>query len=128
MDYTTQPPTTVAGKAYPILVPKLDADGNEIAGIRLPSVAIPRATLTGWNLRDATFADGALLIVGARFPFAATRAERNANGDPRLSLEERYTSHAAYVAAVRAAAEQLCQTRLLLAEDVARIVTQAENS
>ncbi len=127
MDYTTQPPSAVAGKAYPVLVPKLDADGNEIAGIRLPAVAIPRATLTGWNLRDATFADGALLIVGARFPFAATRAERSANGDPRLSLEERYTSHAAYVAAVRAVAEQLCQARLLLAEDVARIVTQAEN-
>ena len=128
MDYTAQPPTAVASKAYPVLVPKLDADGNEIAGIRLPAIAVPRATLTGWNLRDATFADGALLIVGSRFPFAATRAERAANGDPRPSLEERYASHGAYVEAVRTAAEQLCRERLLLAEDVERIITQAENS
>lgn len=127
MDYSRQPPCEVAGQAYPVLVPTLDADGNEIAGIRLPDVAVPRATLTGWNLRDATFADGALMVVGSCFPFAVTRAERAASGDPRPSLEERYESPAAYVRAVRAAAEQLHREDFLLAEDVARIVAQAEN-
>ena len=125
MDYAREPPVAVPGQSYPVLVPKLDADGNEIAGIRLPDVAVPRATLTGWNLRDASFADGALMLVGACFPFARTRAERIASGDPRPSLDERYASHAAYVAAVREAAERLCHERLLLAEDLERIVARA---
>lgn len=125
MDYAREPPVAVPGKAYPVLVPKLDADGNELAGIRLPDVAVPRATLTGWNLRDASFADGALMLVGSCFPFTRTRAERIANGDPRPSLEERYASHGLYVAAVREAAERLCRERLLLAEDVERIVARA---
>lgn len=77
-------------------------------------------------MRNASFADGALLIVGASFPFAATRAARLASGDPRLSLEERYPSPAAYVAAVRLAAEALCRERLLLVEDVERIVAQVQ--
>ena len=125
MDYTQMPPRAVPGQHYPVLVPKLDADGNELAGIRLPDIAVPRATLTGWNLRDRDFADGALMLVGACFPFAATRAERARSGDPRLSIEERYPSHAAYVAAVTACVEQLCRERLLLAEDGERIVARA---
>lgn len=127
MDYSQQPPVAIPGKEYPVLVPKLDCDGNELAGIRLPDITVPRATFTGWNLRDASFAEGALMIVGACFPFAVTRAERETSGDPRLSIEERYESEEAYVAKVRAAAEQLFRDRLLLAEDVTRIVARAEN-
>jgi len=125
VNYDTQPPTPIPGTDYRLLVPKLDADGNEIAGIRLPEVAVPRATLTGWNLRSARFAEDALMLVGSCFPFPATREERERSGDPRLSIEERYPSHAAYVEAVREAVEALNRERLLLAEDVERYVEAA---
>ena len=115
-----------AGQQYPVRVPKLDADGNEIAGIRLPDVAVPRATLTGWNLRDRSFADGALMLVGACFPFTATKIAREAHSDPRLSLAERYPTHTDYVTAVRVCAERLRDLRLLLDEDVERIVQRAQ--
>ncbi len=126
MDYGTQPPRPVPGTGYSLLVPKLDEDGNERAGIRLPEVAVPRATLTGWNLRNREFAEDALMVVGSCFPFPATRVERERSGDPRRSLEERYPSHDAYVERVREAAEGLQRERLLLAEDVARYIEAAE--
>ena len=90
LDYSQQPPRPIAGHDYPVLVPKVDADGNEIAGIRLPDVAVPLGTRTGWNIRSAGFAEGALMAVGFYIPFAATAKERRETGDPRLSLEERY--------------------------------------
>ncbi len=104
----------------------MDADGNEIAGIRLPEIAVPVATYTGWNLRKAEFAEDALMLVGAQFPFATTAAAREALGDPRLSLAERYPSRADYVAAVRAAALALVSERLMLEEDVEQAVRVAE--
>jgi hypothetical protein len=122
----TQPPQVFCAQAYPVLVPALDADGNEIAGIRLPEIAVPVATYTGWNLRKAEFAEDALMLVGAQFPFAATAAAREALGDPRLSLAERYPSRADYVAAVRAAALALVSERLMLEEDVEQAVRVAE--
>jgi hypothetical protein len=84
----------------PIFVPKADADGNDIAGVRLPEVTVPVATYTGWALR----ADGLdnCDAVGQRIAFARTKAERLAAGDPRPSLEERYVDHGAYVSAVTA--------------------------
>ncbi|NNL86831.1 MAG: hypothetical protein HKP27_14310, partial [Myxococcales bacterium] len=94
--------------------------------IRLPEIAAPRATFTGWNLRSASFAEDALMLVGSRFPFAATKAERLANGDPRLSLEERYPSQDAYVRAVREAVDALVKDRLLLPEDAERYIEEAE--
>lgn len=126
MDYRTQPPAPVPGKAYRVLVPKVDADGNEIAGIRLPAISVPLGTHTGWNLRGAGFSAGALMLVGSYFPFAATKEERQANGDPRPSLEERYPSHDAYVAAVSRAAAELQEARLLLAEDAERYIAVAK--
>ena len=128
MDYSQQPPAPVPGKAYRVLVPKVDADGNELAGIRLPDISVPLGTHTGWNLRGAGFSAGALMLVGAYFPFAETRAERQANGDPRPSLEERYPSHDAYVAAVTRAAAELQEARLLLAEDAERYIAAAQAS
>lgn len=125
MDYGQQPPRAIPGHAYLVLVPKVDADGNEIAGIRLPDVAVPLGTRTGWNYRGDGFAPGALMVVGAYLPFAATAKERIANGDTRLSLEERYPSHAHYVDAVIRAAADLHKERLLLAEDVERYVAAA---
>jgi hypothetical protein len=113
--------------AYPVLVPRVDADGNEVAGIRLPDVAVPTATSTGWALRAAgAGATGAICgLDGSHIPFARTKAEREAKGDPRPSLAERYVDPADYVARVRQAATTLERERYLLAEDVQRIVDEA---
>jgi hypothetical protein len=113
--------------AYPVLVPRVDADGNEVAGIRLPDVAVPTATSTGWALRaSGVGATGAICgLDGSHVPFARTKAEREAKGDPRPSLAERYADHADYVARVRQAATALERERYLLAEDVQRIVDEA---
>ena len=125
---TTLPPTSV-GSPYPVFVPRTDADGNDLAGIRLPAVAAPRATFTGWALRAPAFGGPDLCdAAGQQIDFAATRAERLANGDPRPSLEERYPDPGAYVRAVAAAARDLARERLLLDEDVERIVADAETT
>ena len=114
-------PPVVRGE-YPVLLPRVDADGNAIDGLRSPVIAAPRATYTGWNPRAAGFAEGALCYnTGAVVPFAATRAERLAAGDPRLSIEERWPKPDASVAAVKAAADRLVAERLLLPEDAVAI-------
>ena len=83
------PPTK--GAAYPVFVPKTDADGRDIAGIHLPTLEAPIATHTGWNLRKAGFGEAELCDNnGSMIPFAATREERIKSGDPRLSMAERY--------------------------------------
>lgn len=118
-------PPVVRGE-YAVLLPRTDADGNAIGGLRGPAIEVPRATYTGWNPRAEGFAPGALCYnTGAVVPFAATSAEREAARDPRPSIEERYATPAAYVAAVRASAERLAAERLLLPEDVAAITTAA---
>ena len=117
------------GDAYAVLVGKVDADGNMIHGVRHPNLVAPIGTHTGWNLRREGFAEGAQCAGGGSFiPFAATRAERMASGDPRLSLEERYADHAAYVRAVASAADALVRDRLLLQADADDIVREAEES
>lgn len=125
----TNVPPVVTDTVYPAFVPKVDADGNDIPGIRLPPVAAPVATYTGWGLRGAGFGgpDGCEQF-GQSIPFAATRAERQAKGDPRLSIEERYASHQGYVDAVTAAAQALERERLLLPRDVAKYVAAARAS
>jgi hypothetical protein len=119
-------PVAADGAQYRPLVAKVDADGNEVAGIRLPDVAVPRATYTGWNLYKAPFPEGELCDRdGTYAPFAKTKAEREGAGDPRLSLEERYRDQADYVAKVSAAANELVVQRLLLAEDAERYIAAA---
>jgi hypothetical protein len=125
LDHRRQPPTPIPGHDYVVLVPSVDVDGNEIAGIRLPEVAVPLGTRTGWNVRGAGFAPGALMVVGSYIPFAATAKGRRASGDPRLSLEERYPSREHYVDAVARVAAELQSQRLLLAEDVERCLAAA---
>ncbi len=123
---TQHPPVAVPGKEYPVQVPQVNADGNEIAGVCPPDVAVPLGTYTGWNLRRAGFAEGELLSMNGSFiPFARTRAERLAAGDPRPSLEERYGDHAGYVRAVQQAVERLVADGLLLPEDAERYVEAA---
>jgi hypothetical protein len=120
-------PPMATGKVYPSFVSRVDSDGNEIAGIRLPPVAAPVATTAGWNLRSAAFGgnDGCE-STGTLIPFAPDLPTRTAKGDPRPSLTERYGTHAAYVAAVTAAANALAAQRLLLPADVQAYVTTAQ--
>jgi hypothetical protein len=117
-------PPRLVGTPYPVFVPKVDADGNDIAGVRLPEVAVPVATYTGWALR-ADGLDGCD-AAGQKIAFAKTKAERLAAGDPRPSLEERYGDHAAYVSAVTRAAQALKADRFLLDEDVAAATAAAQ--
>jgi hypothetical protein len=117
----------VEGEAYPALVSAVDTDGNEIAGIRLPDLTVPLATHTGWNLRHREVGNPDLVIgitgglAGWTLPFPATRADREATGDPRLAIAERYLSREDYVRQVRVAAQALVDKGYLLAEDIARV-------
>lgn len=120
------PPEPVPGEEYPIRVPMVDADGNGIAGLRYPDVEVPLGTYNGWSLRKAGFAEGEQFWnTGSFVPFARTRAEQEASGDPRPSIEERYPSHEAYVDAVHQACERLVQQRLMLPQDADRFVVTA---
>jgi Alpha/beta hydrolase domain len=125
---TTLPPRLL-GRPYPALVPRTDADGNDLAGIRLPDVAVPLATYTGWALRAVPAGgDDSCDAAGQKIQFLPTLSARAAAGDPRLSLEERYGSHKDYVNRVTAAAEALKRDRLLLDEDVATYIRKASDS
>ena len=125
---TNVPPVVVPGKEYQVLVPKVDADGNDVAGLRRPDdLGAPLATHTGWNHRRQGFRAADLCgLTGSYIPFAKTRVEREAAGDPRRSIEERYPNKAQYVNQVTQAANDLAGRRLLLQEDVQRI-QQAAN-
>ena len=114
------------GPIYPTFVPKTDADGNEIAGVRLPDVSVPLATYTGWALRAGAQANDGCEGTGQMIPFPKTKADRIASGDPRLSIEERYPSLAAYSSAATKAVNDLVAKRLMLKEDadanIARLI------
>jgi len=105
------------GAIYPTFVPKTDADGNDIAGIRLPDVKVPLATYTGWALRSGAQANDGCEGTGQMIAFARTKAERLASGDPRFSVEERYASAGAYSAAAKQAIDDLIGKRYMLRED-----------
>ncbi|MDA0206892.1 MAG: alpha/beta hydrolase domain-containing protein [Acidobacteria bacterium] len=122
---SNQPPEVV-GPKYPAKVPQLDRDGNEVAGVRLPSVQVPLATYFGWNLPKPEVADvdENLTNTGSTLPFPFNKAQRLANHDPRLSVEERYGSRDAYGARVNAAAALLVAERHLLPRDVDAVVNQ----
>lgn len=113
--------------ATPFLLSQVDADGNEIGGIRLPEQAVPLATFTGWQFRSERIGAPHTLLVnsGAYIPFPATRAERARTGDPRLSIEERYSSRADYLAKVEQVARRLAQERYVLERDLPAILEAA---
>jgi hypothetical protein len=122
-----QPP--VLRQTLPMLVPRVDADGNEIAGVRSVLLDAPLGTYTGWNPVARGFFKGQIQALGGGYiPFAKTKAERLAAGDPRLSLEERYGTHEGYVAKVKAAAARAVTERFLLQDDAERLIAQAEKS
>ena len=101
----------VQGAEYPALVSDVNEDGNEVAGIRLPYLTVPVATYTGWNLRHPDSGNPDLLIgitgglAGWTLPFAATRVQREHDGDPRPSITERYESRDDYLTKTREAAQ-----------------------
>lgn len=105
------------GPIYPSYVPKVDSDGNDIAGIRLPELTVPLATYTGWGLRSGKWANDGCESSGQYIPFEATKAERVAAGDPRPSVQERYPSFPMYRAAVMNAIDNLVKKRFMLCED-----------
>ncbi|HWY47980.1 MAG TPA: alpha/beta hydrolase domain-containing protein [Bryobacteraceae bacterium] len=122
-----QPP--VIRQVLPSLVPKVDADGNETSGVPSLLHQAPLGTYLGWNVTAEGFFKGTICgLAGGYVPFAQTKAERLANGDPRPSLEERYGSHDRYVTTVRTAAAKLVHDRFLLQEDADRLIAQAESS
>jgi hypothetical protein len=124
------PARVIDGRVTPLphLVPQVDRDGNDIAGIHDPEVAVPLATTTGWNFRREGVGNPADVYqtLGAYIPFAATRANREAKKDPRLSIEERYRDRDDYVARVRVAATDLIRQRLMLQEDLERVLERAK--
>jgi hypothetical protein len=122
-----QPP--VVRQTLPMLVPRVDADGNEVAGVRSVLLDAPLGTYTGWNPIARGFFKGDIQALGGGFiPFAKTKAQRLASGDPRPSLEERYGTHDAYVSRVKAAAARAVAERFLLQDDADRLVAQADQS
>ena len=126
---SVHPPRQIGGDGYTILVPKVDADGNDIAGIRLPAVQVPTGTHTGWNLQTAGLARDELSgLLGSYIPFAKTEAERRKLRDPRPSLQSRYKDKPDYVRQVSRAARILVEERFLLYEDAERIIAEASKS
>jgi hypothetical protein len=124
-----EPPVIRSVNNYKTLVPAVDADGNEIAGIRGINIRVPVGTYTGWALRREGYGKGDLSSLNGMFiPFRITRKERKESGDPRLSLAERYGTHEKYVEAVRVAAGQLVDEGFLLPEDADAEIKNAENS
>jgi hypothetical protein len=122
-----EPP--VQGAAYALLLPQVDADGNDIDGLRNTNTQVPLGTYTGWNIRKAGFSEGdSCDLTGAFIPFFKTKAQRLAAEDTRRSLEERYPTHADYVARVTAAARGLVAQRLLLQQDADLIIGQANSA
>jgi Alpha/beta hydrolase domain len=124
---TIQPPPI--RQVLPTVVPRVDSDGNETTGLASVLHQVPLGTYTGWNTVASGFYKGHIRTnTGSFIPFARTKAERLASGDPRPSLEERYGTHKKYVAQVRAAAERLVRGRYLLQDDADRLIAQAEAS
>jgi hypothetical protein len=119
---TQEPPAL--GASYTILVPQVDTHGNEIGGLRLPHVAVPLGTFTGWNYTVPRLANLEYLggLVGSFLPFARTRADREASSDPRPSIAELYGTKEVYLDRVRKAAEALVAQRFVRQEDLEAIL------
>jgi hypothetical protein len=128
---TKEPPQL--GAPYRVLVPQVNADGNDVSGIRLPEVAVPLGTYTGWNvtvlplsdlrLNDLGYLSG---LAGGFEPFALTKEQREKSGDARLSIAERYAGRQDYLDRVRQAAEDLVRRRFMRGEDVPAVLLESE--
>lgn len=125
---TKEPPSL--GNAFPVLVPQVNADGNDMGGIALPEVAVPLGTHTGWNVSTFQLSGLRYLagLVGSFQAFPKTRAEREQSGDSRLSIDERYRNRQDYLQRVREAAADLVRQRFVLEADVESLVQQADRT
>jgi hypothetical protein len=121
-----QPP--IVGQPYPVLVPQVDADGNERDGVRLPEFAAPLATYAPWNLRDPSIGapDQRVPFEASWIPFPKTAADRQRTGDPRQSIEERYKNREDYMQKYTAALDDLIQQRWILPEDRAAMLQRGQ--
>ena len=121
-----QPPKV--GRAFPVLVPQIEADGNERDGVRLPEITVPLATYTGWNLRDASIGapDQRVSFEGSYVPFPKTAAERQQSGDPRKSIAERYSDREDYMTRYKNAVDDLVKQRWILPEDREPLLRRGE--
>ena len=114
---------------YRVLVPRVSEVGIDLGGVEVPVVGVPTATLTGWNLRRAPFADGELCELNGMFlPLKVTKAQANKAHDPRPSLQELYKSHEGYVETVKRFVQRSVEERFLLPEDADAAVRDAEAS
>ena len=116
------------GAAFPVLVPQVDEDGNELDGVRLPELSVPLATYAGWGLRDPSIGapDQRCPFVGSYMPCGRTADERKKSGDPRRSIAERYASREDYLARFTKALDQLVAAHWILAEDRSAMLQLAE--
>ena len=112
------------GKPFTILVPQVDADGNELAGVHLPEISAPLATYTGWNLRDPSIGSGSQRVAfeGSYLPFCLNETDRKQTGDSRKSIAERYAGRVAYLGQYARATDELIQQRWILPEDRASLL------
>lgn len=122
---TIDPPRL--GKAFPVLVPQVDSDGNERGGIQLPEVAVPLGTYTGWNLRTAAIGapNEIYSMIGSFLPFPSSRRARESTGDSRASIAERYAGKTTYLSRIDQAASGLIKSGLLLERDRAGVRARA---
>jgi hypothetical protein len=116
------------GPIYPSFVPKTDADGNDVAGIRLPEVQVPLATYTGWAVRAAPQNDDGCEGSGQYIPFPKTKADRIASGDPRPSIEERYANIETYSSQLHNAIDNLVRSGYLLPFDAEKTLSKNLNN
>jgi len=123
---TIQPPRV--GPAFPVLVPQVDADGNERDGVRLPEITVPLATVTGWNLRDPSIGAPTerVSFEASWIPFPKTIEDRKRADDPRPSIAERYTSEDDYLRRYTEALDGLIRARWILPEDRDAFLTHAK--
>jgi len=124
-EFTLDPPEV--NGSFPLLVPQVDADGNEVAGLKMPEISVPLATYTGWNLFNAQSGPTNLLssMQGSYILLPRTRADRERTKDPRPSIEERYQSREQYLGLVATAAKDLARRGYLLEEDVPTLLERA---
>ena len=122
---TKQPPGV--GEPFPVFVPQVDKDGNDLGGVRLPQLEVPLATYTGWNLRDPKtgMPKERVSFLGSYFPLAPIRSTAEEAGDPRAPIEERYKSREEYLQKFSEAANKLTDDRFLLKEDLEAVVRRA---
>jgi hypothetical protein len=122
---SNEPP--LLDQPYTLLVPQVDADGNDRGGVRLPEIAAPLGTFTGWNIQLPQLSSLNYLagLAGSFEPFPTTREEREKTGDARRSIEERYATQRNYIDQVNQAAQELVRQRFMLAEDLEAVESEA---